>query len=88
MSREMREGERIIDLVNVVEEGEERIVDLIDVIEEGDKRAPAKVAVVNANLQEEIMKKVEETAERVAREMFPAIAERLIREEIEKLKQK
>jgi len=71
MTEEMKEGARIIDLVDVVEE---------------EKKPPTKVAVVNTSLQEEMIKKVEETAEKVAREMFPAIAERIIREEIEKLK--
>lgn len=73
---ERKEGLRIIDLVDVVEEGEEQ----------EEKKVAARVAVVNATLQNELLKKVEETAERVAREMFPAIAERVIREEIEKLK--
>jgi len=71
MTEEMKEGARIIDLVDVVEE---------------EKKPPTKVALVNTSLQEELIKKVEETAEKVAREMFPAIAERIIREEIEKLK--
>ncbi|HOJ52591.1 MAG TPA: hypothetical protein PLT64_08940 [Syntrophales bacterium] len=73
---EMKEGHRIIDLVDVVEEAEGR----------EEKKTTARVAVVNTSLQAEMLKKVEETAERVAREMFPAIAERIIREEIEKLK--
>ena len=41
---------------------------------------------MNPNIQEEMIKKVTEITERVAREMFPAIAERIIREEIDKLK--
>ena len=45
-----------------------------------------KVAVVNMGLQDEILNRVTETAERVAREIIPDIAERIIREEIEKLK--
>jgi hypothetical protein len=71
----------------------EKIFDLVDVIEEdaGDADAGVekkmKVAVVNMGLQDEILKRVTETAERVAREMIPDIAERIIREEIEKLKQ-
>ncbi|MCX7983234.1 MAG: hypothetical protein N2572_10090 [Syntrophales bacterium] len=73
---ETKDNLRIIDLIDVVEEGEER----------EEKKTAARVAVVNATLQEELLKKVEETAERVAREMFPSIAERIIREEIEKLK--
>lgn len=70
---------------------DEKIYDLLDVIEDegGDgvvvEKKP-KVAIVNTGLQEEIMKRVSETAERVAREIMPDIAERIIREEIEKLK--
>ena len=36
---------------------------------------------------DEVMQKVSEITERVAREMIPGIAERIIREEIEKLKE-
>jgi len=72
---------------------EDTIYDLVDVVEEGNPdlgdmsvRKP-KIALVNPNLQEEMLKKVEETTERLVRELFPAIAERIVREEIEKLKQ-
>lgn len=58
-----------------------RIFDLTDVVEE-----PRIDAIVGARLQDEIMKKVAEIAERIAREQFPGIAERIIREEIESLK--
>lgn len=58
-----------------------RIFDLTDVVEE-----PRIDAIVGARLQDEIMKKVTEIAERIAREQFPGIAERIIREEIESLK--
>lgn len=70
----------------------EKIFDLVDVIEEnlGDAGIGAekktKVAVVNMGLQDEILKRVTETTERIAREIIPDIAERVIREEIEKLK--
>jgi len=57
MSREEREGQQVIDLLEVVEEAEERIIDLLDVVEEEEKRAPTKVAFVNASLQEEMMKR-------------------------------
>ena len=57
------------------------VYDLVDVVEE-----PRIDAIVGGRLQDEIMKKVAEIAERVAREQFPAIAERIVREEIEKLK--
>jgi hypothetical protein len=38
------------------------------------------------NLNEEIIKRTTEIAERIAREIIPEIAERVIKEEIEKLK--
>ena len=38
------------------------------------------------NLNEEMLKRVTETTERIAREIIPEIAERVIREEIDKLK--
>ncbi|MCK9390627.1 MAG: hypothetical protein M0Q01_03540 [Syntrophales bacterium] len=77
--RVMRPGEEIYDLFDVVEEGNREFIDIPE------KRT--MVALVNPNLQEEMIRKVTETTERVAREMFPAIAERIIREEIDKLKQ-
>jgi hypothetical protein len=61
--------------------GPEKIYDLIDVVE----RKP-KMAFVDAGLRDEIMKRAAEIAERVAREIIPDVAERVIREEIEKLK--
>ena len=61
--------------------GPEKIYDLVDVVE----RKP-KMAFVDAGLHDEIMKRAAEIAEKVAREIIPDIAERVIREEIEKLK--
>ncbi len=61
--------------------GKDVVYDLVDVVEE-----PRIDAIVGGRLQDEIMKKVAEIAERVAREQFPAIAERIVREEIENLK--
>jgi hypothetical protein len=75
----MKPGEKIFDLVDVVEE------DVADVSVGTERKT--KVAVVNLGLQDEILNRVTETAERVAREVIPDIAERIIREEIEKLKQ-
>ena len=63
------------------EAGPENIYDLVDVVE----RKP-KMAFVDTGLHDEIMKRAEEIAEKVAREIIPDIAERVIREEIEKLK--
>jgi hypothetical protein len=61
--------------------GPERIHDLVDAIE----RKP-KMAFVDPGIHDEIMKRAAEIAEKVAREVIPGIAERVIREEIEKLK--
>jgi len=61
--------------------GPEKIYDLVDVVE----RRP-RMAVVDTGLHDEIMKRAVEIAERIAREVIPDIAERVIREEIEKLK--
>lgn len=92
------ENKKIYDLTEVYEEkngrnnsevivvdgrGYERIVknnndvhDLIEVVED------QKEIDINA----EIVNKTTEIAERIARELIPSIAERVIREEIEKLK--
>ena len=60
---------------------EDKIYDLTDIIEKGlGGRHP------DANLNDEIMRKVAEITQRIAREIVPGIAERVIREEIEKLK--
>ena len=58
-----------------------KIYDLVDVVE----RKP-RMAVVDKGLHDEIMKRSEEIAEKIAREVIPDIAERLIREEIDRLK--
>ena len=62
--------------------GPERIYDLLDVIEK-----KPKMAFVDTGLHDEIMKRAAEIAEKVAREVIPDVAERIVREEIEKLKQ-
>lgn len=59
----------------------DRIHDLVDVIEK-----KTKMAFVDPGIHDEIMKRASEIAEKIAREMIPDIAERIIREEIEKLK--
>ena len=61
--------------------GREKIYDLVDVVE---KRP--RVAVVDAGIRDEIMKRASEIAEKIARDIVPSVAERVIREEIEKLK--
>ena len=60
---------------------EDRIYDLVDVVER-----KTKLAVVDTGIHDEILKRTEVIAEKIAREIIPAIAERVIREEIEKLK--
>jgi hypothetical protein len=60
----------------------EKIYDLVDVVVD---RKP-KMAIVDTGLHDEIMKRAEEIAEKIARELIPGIAERVIREEIDKLK--
>lgn len=65
---------------NRVKDGD-RIYDLVDVVEEG-----VGDPTPEGNLNEEIIRKVEEISEKVARQMFPRIAERIIKEEIEELK--
>jgi len=54
-----------------------RIYELVDVAE--DQPVPV-------NVNEEIVKRTTEIAEKIARELIPEIAERVIREEIAKLK--
>ncbi|NPU83816.1 MAG: hypothetical protein HPY65_04945 [Syntrophaceae bacterium] len=97
----MPEGRRVIDLVDVLEEGvsvfsgreapspherasaaePRKIHDLTEVV----KDIPVR-AVADPALREMVLQHVSEIAERLAREMIPGIAERVIREEIEKLK--
>ena len=67
--------------VSEMKAGPEKIYDLVDVVE----RKP-RMAFVDTGLHDEIMKRAAEIAEKVAREVIPDIAERVIREEIEKLK--
>lgn len=93
--RVLRPRDRIHDLWDVLEDAPhfptnglsgvkaapERIYDLVDVVEK-----KPKMALVDTGLRDEIMKRAEEIAEKIAREMIPGIAEHAIREEIEKLK--
>lgn len=58
---------------------EEVVVDLVEPI-------PDEEAISSFLEEVNVRRQIEETAERVAREMFPEIAARVIREEIEKLK--
>jgi hypothetical protein len=92
--RMLKPDDRIYDLVDVValsgfsadvaqkaKPRPEIIYDLVDVIE---KRP--KMALVDTGLHDEIMRRAVEIAERISREIIPDVAERVIREEIEKLK--
>jgi len=69
------------DTVRILTE-EDRIYDLVDVIEETPERIPEA-----GTLEPEITAVVSRIAERIAREMFPSIAEKVIREEIKRLKE-
>jgi len=94
--RVLRPEDKIHDLVDFVDStasgfrgrngaeiraGMEKIHDLVEVVE----RKP-KMAFVDTGFRDEIVKRASEIAEKVAREGIPVIAERVIREEIEKLK--
>jgi hypothetical protein len=59
----------------------ERIYDLTDIIQE----RPAS-SLSEGGLSDEMLIKISEICEKVARQMFPPIAERIIKEEIRKLK--
>jgi len=87
-------GEKVFDLVDVIHEDEvdegqivaapgadARIYDLTDVVEE-DKDSSIKIGEFN----DVMIKRISQVAEKVAREVIPDIAERVIRDEIEKLK--
>jgi len=60
---------------------DDAVYDLTDVVEKG-----SGGLLYDPGLNEEIMKTVAETTERIVKEMVPGIVERVIREEIEKLK--
>ena len=93
--RILKPEDRILDLAEVLgdspvspadrlSEGKpdpQKIYDLVDVVEK-----KHKMAFVDPGLRDEIMKRASEIAEKVAREVIPDVAERIIREEIEKLK--
>lgn len=61
---------------------EDPVYDLVDVVERGHQSSPQDLKLDD----DEILKRVSEVTEKIAREMIPDIAERVIREEIEKLK--
>jgi len=61
------------------------LYDLVEVVEE-EPVSPPERETTRAFQEEWLLQEVRSVAEKVARELFPAIAERVIREEIEKLK--
>src|SRR4030042_3920561 len=87
--RVLRPEDRIHDLWNMVEDAPhfpakgfsgvkaapERIYDLVDVVEK-----KPKMALADTGLRDEIMKRAEEIAEKIARELTPGIADRALRE--------
>jgi len=83
--------EKIFDLLDAIEEEDvmdrkgpllgKTVYELVDVVKE--EIPPVTSAAVT---EDEIMKRVTAVAESISRELFPAIAERVIREEITKLK--
>jgi len=68
-------------LYDRVRKPEDRIYELEDIVEQG-----KGAAVAGGGLNGEMAEIIAQTAEKIAREMIPGIAERVIREEIEKLK--
>ena len=93
----LEKHDRIFDLVDIVEEGnafrprEEQEIIVIDGRAYERIRKPDEVVfdlndVVHDECHDEVVRKISEIAERIAREIIPGIAEKVIREEIEKLK--
>lgn len=95
--RLLRADDKVYDLVDVVEDDEipgdkgEREIIVIDGrvyqrIMNPDDKVFDLADVVEEDRHDEIARQVSEIAERVAREIIPDIVEKVIREEIEKLK--
>ena len=62
---------------------DDKVYDLVDVVEEDRKEVlPADI------LDDRLVGIVSKVTERVARELFPSVAEKVIREEVDKLKKK
>jgi len=64
-----------------------KIYDLVDVVEQ-EPESPTEGETIGTFQDERLLQEVRSVAEKVARELFPTIAERVIREEIEKLKRR
>jgi len=63
----------------------EKIHDLVDVVDE-EIRGAVSAKGLTGPLDERVVKEIRNVTERIARELIPEIVERVIREEIEKLK--
>ena len=87
INRQNHRGERLpeeykeIIIDNRILRENDKVYDLVDVVEELRQHN-----LPDENVNDAINKQVAEISERIAKEMFPGIAERIIREEIEKLK--
>ncbi len=89
-TRTLTEDDKIYDLVDVVEDGfkEALSADTLDDQGYNDTGEEAREEVLPSGiLSDEIAGLVERIAEKIAREMFPSIAERIIREEIDRMKE-
>jgi hypothetical protein len=91
--RPIRPGEVIYELVDVVEEPSDPEFAVVAaesgplVMPVGKKEMSSDISdIMTGMMTDETCRMIATTVERVAREMIPAIAERVIREEIEKLK--
>ena len=95
--RPIRPGEVIYELVDVVEEppdpkfsvGTAQSIPLVMPVGKKEMSSDIMIGMMkddHRGLTDETCRMIATTVERVAREMIPAIAERVIREEIEKLK--
>ena len=91
--RPIRPGEVIYELVDVVEEPSDPEFAVVAaesgplVVPVGKKEMSSDISdIMTEMMTDETCRMIATTVERVAREMIPAIAERVIREEIEKLK--
>ena len=98
MDSDSRDGKKIFDLTDVLEEKNGKNNQEVIVIDGRGYEKNVKVNnlhdIVNeveekrleSQLNEEIIQKVTEITEKIVREIVPEIAERIVREEIEKIK--
>ena len=90
-ARTLTKDDKVYDLVDVVEEGLEEVlpVDILDNQGSGDAVEEDRKEVLPADiLDDRLVGIVSKVTERVARELFPSVAEKVIREEVDKLKKK